>query len=268
MMDFSIFTEPAAWLSLLTLTFMEIVLGIDNIIFISIITNKLPKSQQPRARAIGLSMALLFRIALLIFITKLVGLVDPLFMIPVENWFTGKSPEVIKEIVEISGRDLILFAGGIFLIAKSTSEINGTLEGFEVHKQSKGSSLMQFVILQVIILDIVFSIDSILTAVGLVKEVLIMIIAVIISLFIMLIFSRHISDFIQKHPSLKMLALSFLLMIGFLLCVESVGVHVPKGYVYTAMFFSVFVEFLNISMRKKRRKPVDLHEPEFKVEEN
>lgn len=266
-MDFSIFSEPGVWLSLLTLTFMEIVLGIDNIIFISIITNKLPKSQQPRARAIGLALALLFRIVLLIFITKLVGLVDPLFTLPIGNWFAEKSPELIKEIIEISGRDLILFAGGIFLVAKSTSEINSTLEGYEDHKQAKGSSLFQFVILQVIVLDIVFSIDSILIAVGLVKEVLIMIIAVTISLFIMLMFAGHISAFIHKHPSLKMLALSFLLMIGFLLCVEAVGVHVPKGYVYTAMFFSVFVEFLNISMRKKRKKPVELHEPEFKVEE-
>jgi predicted tellurium resistance membrane protein TerC len=262
-MDFSIFAEPAIWASLVTLTLMEIVLGIDNIVFISLLANKLPVAQRKRARNIGLMLAVAFRIVLLLFVSSLVALVNPLFVLPLDFLFPeDMSPEKLKTILEVSGRDIILFIGGLFLVAKATSEINGALEGFNESKKSPAVSTFQYIILQIVLLDIVFSIDSILTAVGLVDEVLIMIIAVLLSLAIMLQFAGRISDYIHKHPSLKILALSFLLLIGFLLLVESFGMHVPKGYVYTAMAFSVFVEFLNIRSRKKK-KPVDLHQPEF-----
>ena len=229
-----------ALISLLSLTLMEIVLGIDNIIFISILCNRLPEDQQDKARNLGLLLALFMRIALLFGISWLVSLKTPLF-------------ELFN--FEFTGRDLILIAGGIFLIYKSTTEIHEKLEGTaEEEGQQKKIGSFQAVLVQIVLLDIVFSFDSILTAVGLVKNVYIMIIAVVISLGIMMLAAKTISDFIQRHPTVKMLALSFLLMIGMLLFVEGFGVHVPKGYIYFAIFFSLLVEFLNLKMKKTTKK--------------
>ncbi len=227
----------AGLISLLTLVVMEIVLGIDNIIFVSILAGKLPKHQQAKARKIGLTMALLIRIALLFGITWIIGSTRELFQIA-GNGF--------------SGRDLILLAGGLFLIAKSTSEMHAKILGEEEHTNPDRKKLtLRTAIIQIILLDIVFSFDSILTAVGLVNDVWIMIIAVIISMIVMLASARTVSDFVNKHPTIKMLALAFLLMIGLLLVVEAFDVHVPKGYVYFAMAFSLIVELLNMKMRKK-----------------
>ena len=231
-------------ISLFTLTLLEIVLGIDNIIFISIFTGKLPQQQQGKARNIGLSMALIMRIILLLSITKIIAMKEPLFSI-------GE--------YSMSIRDLILFLGGLFLMAKTTTEIHAKLEGEPEDLPQGKKSIFSFIIIQIVLIDIVFSIDSILTAVGLVSEVMIMILAVIFSMIIMLIFSKSISDFVHKHPTIKMLALSFLMMIGMLLMAEAFHVHVPKGYVYFAMAFSLFVEMLNLRMRKKS-KPVEFKE--------
>jgi predicted tellurium resistance membrane protein TerC len=245
-----------ALISLLSLTLMEIVLGVDNIIFISILCNRLPADQQDKARNLGLMLALVMRIALLFGISWLVGLKTPLFSL-LDFDFTG--------------RDLILMAGGIFLIYKSTTEIHQKLEGEEEHGDEKAKAIgFRSVIIQIVLLDIVFSFDSILTAVGLVDNVWIMVIAVVISLGIMLLAAKRISNFINQHPTVKMLALSFLLMIGLLLFVEGFGVHVPKGYVYFAIFFSLFVEILNLRMKKKRKaksEPVTL-KSRFKEQEN
>lgn len=240
-----IFLQSETYISLLTLTLMEIVLGIDNIIFVSILTGRLPKDQQEKGRIIGLSLAVGFRIVLLFFIFWIVGLVEPLFTI--FNF-------------AVSGRDLILIGGGLFLIAKSTMEIHNKLEGAEesADKKTKASTFGS-VIFQIILLDLVFSFDSVITAVGLVQHISIMIIAVLLSLIVMIAFAKTVSEFIHKHPTLKMLALSFLLMIGLLLLVEGLHVHIPKGYVYFAMAFSVFVEFLNLKMKKKS-EPVQLKE--------
>jgi predicted tellurium resistance membrane protein TerC len=247
-------TSPDLWVSLITLTFMEIVLGIDNIIFISIVASKLPASEQGRARNIGLMLALVFRILLLLSITWIVGLKDPLFILDL--------PWGIDDF-GVTGRDLILMAGGLFLIAKSTTEIHQKLEGEEeeVGVKKAPKSLLS-VIIQIVLVDIVFSFDSILTAVGLVNNVVIMIIAVIISMGIMLAFSKYIADFVNKHPTIKMLALSFLIMIGFMLVLEALHQHVPKGYIYFAMFFSLFVEMLNMRLRKKT-VPVHLRDSNF-----
>ena len=224
----------AGLISLVTLVVMEIVLGIDNIIFVSILAGKLPHNQQEKARKIGLSLALLIRIALLFCITAIISSTNDLFTI------AGKG---------FSGRDIVLMAGGLFLIAKSTSEIHTKVLCEEEHKNSKEKKLnLRSAIIQIVLLDIVFSFDSILTAVGLVNDVWIMIVAVIISMLVMLAASRSISDFVNKHPTIKMLALSFLLMIGLLLVVEAFDVHVPKGYVYFAMAFSLIVELLNSSI--------------------
>ncbi|HCA42780.1 MAG TPA: hypothetical protein DEP28_05950 [Bacteroidetes bacterium] len=240
-----IFLQSETYISLLTLTVMEIVLGIDNIIFVSILTGRLPKDQQEKGRLIGLSLAVGFRIVLLFFIFWIVGLVEPLFTI--FNF-------------AVSGRDLILIGGGLFLIAKSTMEIHNKLEGAEESADKKtNASTFGSVIFQIILLDLVFSFDSVITAVGLVQHISIMIIAVILSLIVMIAFAKTVSEFIHKHPTLKMLALSFLLMIGLLLLVEGLHVHIPKGYVYFAMAFSVFVEFLNLKMKKKS-EPVQLKE--------
>ncbi len=239
MQELSNIFSVAGLISLLTLVVMEIVLGIDNIIFVSILAGKLPKSQQERARKVGLTLALLIRIALLFGITWIIGATHDLFEIA-GNGF--------------SARDIILFAGGLFLIAKSTSEIHGKILGEEEHKRGREKNLnLRSAIIQIVLLDIVFSFDSILTAVGLVNDVWIMIIAVIISMLVMLAASKSISDFVNKHPTIKMLALSFLLMIGLLLVVEAFDVHVPKGYVYFAMAFSLIVELLNLRMRKKSK---------------
>ncbi|HMQ67920.1 MAG TPA: TerC family protein [Ignavibacteria bacterium] len=233
-----LFSQPDTYVSLLTLTFLEIVLGIDNIIFISILTGKLPAEQQEKGRVTGLILALFFRIGLLLGIAWIAGLVEPLITI------FGFS---------FSGRDLILLGGGLFLMIKSVLEIHEKLEGEEGIADKKIVPKYWNVIFQIVLLDLVFSLDSVITAVGLVKEVSIMIIAIVISMIIMIMFAGKVSDFIHKHPTIKMLALSFLLMIGLLLFVEAFHVEVPKGYVYFAMAFSFLVEMLNIRMRKKTK---------------
>lgn len=248
---FDIFAEPATWISLLTLTLMEIVLGIDNIIFISIVAGKLPASEQGKARTIGLMLALIFRIVLLLFISYIVGMTEPLFTIDLPFGYGEFAA---------TGRDLILLGGGLFLIAKSTTEIHGKLEGEEDdHTVKKVAASLGQVVFQIILIDIVFSFDSILTAVGLVDHVIIMIVAVIISMGVMLAFSKKISDFVNDRPTIKMLALAFLIMIGFMLVLEALHQHVPKGYIYFAMAFSLGVELLNQRIRKKS-EPVHLRD--------
>ncbi len=238
---------PEAILSLLTLTLMEIILGIDNLVFLSIVSGRLPKEQQPRARRLGLALALGFRIALLLGITWIVGLTEPIFTI---------SPWGME--FALSWRDLILILGGLFLLYKATSEIHHKLEGEDYSEEVKKISTFGAVLVQIVLLDMVFSFDSILTAVGLAKHVEIMIIAVVISMVVMLIFVNSISAFIEKHPTVKMLALAFLLLIGFMLLAEGFHQHVPKGYIYVSMFFSLGVELLNMRYRTKKAKPVDL----------
>lgn len=237
-----IFSQPETWIALLTLTFLEIVLGIDNIIFISIVSNKLPKEQQGKARTIGLALALIFRVGLLLGITWIITFTQPLFTL-----FD----------MEFSGRDLILLGGGIFLIFKSTLEVHQKMEGAEETHTSKTGASMFTVISQIILLDLIFSFDSILTAIGLTEEIILMIIAVVISIVVMMVFSKAISEFIAKHPTLEILALSFLILIGFMLAIEAFEYHVPKGYIYFAVFFSLVVEFLNMKMRKGK-EPVKL----------
>lgn len=231
-------TTTEGMLSLLTLIVMEIILGIDNIVFISIIADRLPREKRQRARGIGLSLALLVRIGLLFSISWLVHLTNPIATV-------GS--------FALSARDIILLAGGIFLLYKTTKEIHNKIEGDEEHHESKGRATFRDVILQIIIIDVVFSVDSILTAVGLVDHVAIMIIAVTVSMIFMVIFSRWVSEFINKHPTIKMLALSFLLMIGFLLIADGLHYHIDKKYLYFAMAFSFLVEFLNMRERKKKK---------------
>jgi predicted tellurium resistance membrane protein TerC len=233
--------------SLLTLTFLEIVLGIDNVVFISILSGKLPAHQQGKARKLGIALALVARILLLLAIDWIIGLKNPIFTV---NDF------------ELSFRDLILIAGGLFLIGKSTSEIHAKLEGSdEGHNASKALTLGGAVV-QIILIDLVFSLDSILTAIGLVENVIIIVIAIVISLGVMLVFSKAISKFIQKHPAMKILAVSFLIMIGTLLVVEGLHFHVPRGYIYFSMAFALAVELLNMKIRKKAtyRTQVDAEE--------
>ncbi len=238
----NILASPESWIAILTLTFLEIVLGIDNIIFISLLTNRLPEEQQPKARFLGLLMAMLFRIGLLLGITYIIKFKEPLFS------FAG---------YDLSIRDLILFVGGIFLLIKSINELHHKMEGEESEvKIKKGLSLIT-IISQIVMLDIVFSFDSILTAIGLTDKVLIMIIAVVIAIIIMMMFAGSISKFINKHPTLQVLALSFLILIGFMLIVDALHYHVPKGYIYFAVFFSLGVELINMRIRK-RNKPVTL----------
>ena len=237
-------TSPQAWIALATLTALELVLGIDNIIFISILVDKLPPAQRERARKIGLFMAMFMRIGLLLVLAWIVGLVTPLFTV------LGQ---------EISGRDLILIVGGVFLVYKATTEIHGTLEGEEDATGSAVKATFTAVILQIMVIDIVFSLDSIITAVGMVDDVRIMIIAVVLSVGLMMLFARPIGVFVSDHPTIKMLALSFLVVVGVVLIAEGFDHHVPKGYVYFAMAFSVVVEMININMRKRRSKPVELH---------
>ncbi len=236
--------DPQIWIALATLTLLELVLGIDNIIFISILSGKLPEEQQSKARFIGLSLALVMRVILLFSLSWIIGLTEPLFSI------FGKA---------FSGRDLVLLIGGLFLIGKSTHEIHGSLEGVEGEKSKKVFASFTSVIIQITLLDIVFSLDSVITAIGMVKELWVMIVAVVISIVAMMFFANPIGKFVEKHPSIKMLALSFLLLIGFTLTAESFHVEIPKGYIYGAMAFSVFVEVLNMQLRK-RGKPVDLHD--------
>ncbi len=234
--DLSVLTHIDAWISLLTLTFLEIVLGVDNIIFISIVASKLPENQQDKARKIGLLIALGFRIILLLSISWIIGLTEPVFTL-MDHPF--------------SGRDLILLAGGFFLLAKSTTEIHEKVEGKHHEKSVKTKSAFWPVIAQIIFIDIVFSFDSILTAVGLTRDVMVMIIAVVIAMLIMMRFSGYISNIINRLPTLQILALSFLIMIGLTLILEGCGVHVNKAFVYVAVLFSLSVEMLNIRFRKK-----------------
>ncbi|MBD2724627.1 TerC family protein [Hymenobacter sp. BT189] len=253
--DFGAFAHAATWVSLLTLTFMEIVLGIDNIIFISIVVNRLPKELQARGRTIGLLLALMFRIGLLLSISWIVSLRNPLFHLPDFPW--------LDQPFGVTGRDLILLAGGLFLMYKSTTEIHTKLQGEEEDEAGGGpKATMMSVILQIIVIDIVFSFDSILTAVGLVDNVLVMIAAVICAMGIMLSFSGAVANFVNNNPTIKMLALSFLIMIGFMLVMEAAHKEVEKGYLYFAMAFSLVVELLNLRLRKKS-KPVHLRDSKF-----
>ncbi|AYQ28687.1 MULTISPECIES: TerC family protein [unclassified Polaromonas] len=236
-------TDPQMWIAFATLTALELVLGIDNIIFISILVDKLPKEKQELARRLGLFMAMFMRIGLLFVLSWIIGLVEPLFT-------------VFKE--EISGRDLILIAGGLFLIWKSTGEIHQSMEGEEGHASSAVKATFAAVIVQIMIVDMVFSLDSIITAVGMVDSLPVMIAAVIASVGLMMLFAPAIGRFVSDHPTIKMLALSFLVVVGVVLIAEGLDHHVPKGYVYFAMAFSVAVEMLNIRMRRKTAKPVQL----------
>jgi predicted tellurium resistance membrane protein TerC len=238
-------TDPQTWIALATLTFLEIVLGVDNIIFISILSGKLPLSQQPRARKIGLLGAMFTRVLLLCSLAWIIRLTHP--------WFTILGHP-------ISGRDLILILGGLFLLGKSTHEIHDKLEGEEGHSSNRVAASLVSVIVQIMLLDIVFSLDSVITAVGMVDELWVMVSAVIIAVGIMMWSAEPISAFVHRHPTVKMLALSFLLLIGVSLIAEGFGHHIPKGYIYFAMGFSVFVEAINLRIRG-RGHPVQLHEP-------
>lgn len=240
-------SDPQIWIALVTLTALEIVLGIDNLVFISILAGKLPEDQQDRASRIGLWLAMGTRILLLLSIAWLARLTDPLFSV----LGTG-----------ISGRDIILIAGGLFLIGKSTFEIHDKLEGEEGHSEAKVAATFASVITQIILLDLVFSIDSVITAIGLVDVVEVMVAAIVIAVIVMQLSVTKISDFVNRHPTVKMLALSFLLLIGFSLVVEGLHQHIPKGYVYFAMGFSIFVEFLNLRLRRKSSAgPIKLRKP-------
>ena len=237
-------SDPQAWLAFATLTALEIVLGIDNIIFISILVGRLPKAVQQRARTIGLALAMVTRILLLLSITWVMGLSADLFAV-------GS--------IGISGRDVILIGGGLFLLAKSTLEIHTGLEGEEQHHEAKIRATFTSVILQIAIIDIVFSLDSVITAVGMADHVEVMIAAVVVAVIVMMFLAGPIGDFVDRHPTIKMLALSFLILIGMALIGEGVDLHIPKGYIYFAMAFSVMVEMLNLRLRRKS-VPVDLHE--------
>ena len=242
MMD--LLTNPQAWIAFATLTALELVLGIDNIIFISILVDKLPKAKQEFARRLGLFMAMFMRIGLLLVLAWIVGLVAPLFT-------------VLEQ--EISGRDLILIAGGLFLIYKSTAEIHQSMEGDEAHGGGAVKATLTAVILQIMVVDLVFSLDSIITAVGMVDDVRVMIAAVVVSVALMMLFASPIGRFVSAHPTIKMLALAFLVVVGVVLVAEGFDHHVPKGYVYFAMAFSLGVETLNIRLRKGKAAPVQLN---------
>ena len=237
-------SDPNAWVAFATLTALEIVLGIDNVIFISILAGRLPEGQRAKARNVGLGAAMLMRILLLLSISWVIQLTDPLF-------------EVFGE--EISGRDLILLLGGLFLLAKATHEMHNRLEGEEGHGGAKAVASFGAVIAQIMLLDIVFSLDSVITAVGMADEIGIMISAVVIAVGVMLAFAGPISNFVERHPTVKILALSFLLLIGVTLIAEGFDLHIPKGYIYFAMAFSLFVEMINLRVRKTQ--PVKLHSP-------
>jgi predicted tellurium resistance membrane protein TerC len=238
--------SPQTWIALITLIALEIVLGVDNVIFISILAGKLPADQQDRARQAGISAAVISRILLLVSLSWVINLTEPIFTI-------------LR--FQISGRDLILIGGGLFLMAKATQEIHQKLEGVEGHKSVQIKATFRNVILQVMLLDVVFSLDSVITAVGMVNELEIMIAAVVIAALVMIAASGPLSKFVEDHPTIKMLALSFLLLIGFTLIVEGLHQHIPKGYIYFAMGFSVFVEMLNLRVQKKSAEPVRLHQP-------
>lgn len=237
-------SQPEAWIALLTLLVLEIVLGIDNIVFISILAGKLPAEQQARAIRTGLLLAMATRVALLFSISWLVGLTEPLIRV------LGQS---------LSGRDLILLAGGLFLVYKATREIHDKLEGEHGHDSARVVASFGAVIAQILILDIVFSLDSVITAVGMADELAVMVIAVVVAIGVMLLAARPIANFVERHPTVKMLALSFLILIGVSLTAEAFHQHIPKGYIYFSMAFAVFVELLNLRLRGS--KPVTLHQP-------
>lgn len=237
-------TSPEAWIALVTLTALEIVLGIDNIIFISILVGRLPKRQQNRGRVIGLGFAMVTRILLLLSITWVMKLTAPLFSIFAR---------------EISGRDIILIAGGLFLLWKSTMEIHDALEGAGEERSAKMLAGFAATVAQIAVIDIVFSLDSVITAVGLAQDLVVMIVAIVAAVVVMMFSSKGIGDFVDRHPTIKILALSFLVVIGIALIAEGFDLNIPKGYIYFAMAFSVAVEMLNMRMRKRAARPVKLH---------
>ncbi|MEM8598730.1 MAG: TerC family protein [Bacteroidota bacterium] len=268
--------DPQAWVALATLTSLEIVLGIDNIVFISILTGRLPEEQQPRARFIGLGLAMGMRIALLFSIAWVMSLTEPLFTIPFLDTLTGfgesarhgmallgEATGLTDGPATLTGRDLILLVGGFFLVGKATHEIHNKLEGdAEQHGTAKKTASFGSVLVQIAILDIVFSLDSVITAVGMADDIAVMVIAVVIAVGIMMISAGPVSDFVHKHPTVKMLALAFLILIGVTLIAEGLNQHIPKGYIYSAMAFSLFVEVLNLrakSAKKTPPSPVELH---------
>ena len=244
-------SDPQAWIAFATLTVLELVLGIDNVIFISILAGKLPPEQQAKARYIGLGLAFVMRVILLFSLSWVIGLTAPLFTV------AGQ---------EISGKDLVLLIGGLFLLAKATHEIHGSLEGEEGHSAKKVYASFGSVIVQIVLLDIVFSLDSVITAVGMVSTqfgdsgIWIMVGAVVISIAAMMLFAGPVSAFVAKHPTVKMLALAFLMLIGVMLVAEAFDQKIPKGYIYFAMAFSIVVELLNMRLRARSKKPVDLHD--------
>jgi predicted tellurium resistance membrane protein TerC len=238
-------TDPQAWIAFVTLVALELVLGIDNIVFITILSGRLPGDQPRKARLVGLSLAMLMRIGLLFSLSWIIGLTAPL--LEVRGY-------------ELSTRDLILIAGGLFLIAKSTHEIHQKLEGGGETTGRAGAAFLS-VIIQIVLLDIVFSLDSVLTAIGMAQHIEIMVAAVVIAVIFMMLFSGVVGDFVQRHPTVKMLALSFLLLIGVTLIADGFGQHIPRGYIYFAMGFSVFVEMLNLRLRKSQAPPLELRQP-------
>lgn len=237
-------TDPSIWIALITLITLELVLGVDNVIFISVLSGKLPVEQQSKARRAGLALAVISRLILLMSLSWIIGLTEPLFTVAGFN---------------ITGRDLILLLGGLFLVAKATAEIHEKLEGEEGHASAKVKATFTSVIIQILLLDVVFSLDSVITAVGMTDELWVMVVAVIVAAIVMIISADPIGDFVERHPTVKMLALSFLLLIGFTLIVEGLHQHIPKGYIYFAMGFSVFVEMLNLRL-SAARKPIKLHQ--------
>lgn len=239
-------TDPRLWIALATLTGLEIVLGIDNVIFISILVSKLPEHQRHRARTLGLALAMIMRVILLVFLTWIMGLTKPLFTL------LGK---------EISGRDIILIAGGLFLLAKSTLEIHDKLEGMEGRASERVRSSYAGVLAQIIVLDMVFSLDSVITAIGMANQLFVMVAAVVIAVIFMMLASGSISQFVERRPTIKVLALSFLLLIGVALIGDGLDLHIPKGYIYFAMAFSVFVEMINLRIRKTSNTPITLRRP-------
>jgi len=246
-LNFDWVSQPEAWVALVTLVILELVLGVDNVIFISILAGKLPMEDRDRARMTGIAMAVITRVLLLLSLSWIISLEEPFFTLPLVN-------------IGISGHDLILLAGGLFLLWKSVREIHDKLEGVEGHASSKVYASFSSVIIQIMLMDIVISLDSVITAVGMANELMIMIIAVIAAAGVMIFASGPIGHFVEKHPTIKMLALSFLLLIGFTLIVEGLHQHIPKGYIYFAMGFSILVELLNLRIRQKAETPVNLRE--------